>query len=47
MNYQEYDQKMNKLFNQMITASRDRRPSIEREIKQLEALAESEGLTEN
>lgn len=47
MTYNEYDRKMNRLFDKLITASRDRRPAIEREIKRLEALAESQGLTDD
>ena len=45
MTYSEYDRKLNKLFDQLITASREKRPSIEREIKRIEALAEKEGLS--
>lgn len=46
MTYEEYNRKINRLFDRMVTSSREERPAIEREIKKLEALAESQGLDE-
>jgi hypothetical protein len=44
MTAQEYNQRMNRLFDEMITSSRDSRPCIDREIKRLKAQAKKEGL---